>query len=148
MARTKRYHAKGKYRSGLEKDTSLVLAECQKAVRYEQLKIEWEDLHYRTYTPDFQLDNGILIETKGLFNSEDRNKHLEVRKQHPELDIRFVFSNSKAKLYKGAKSTYSNWCDKQGFLWSHRVIPEGWLKETGDVIGLVRIPLKYERIKR
>ena len=148
MARTKRYHAKGKYRSGLEKDTSLVLAECQKAVRYEQLKIEWEDLHYRTYTPDFQLDNGILIETKGLFDSADRNKHMEVRKQHPELDIRLVFSNSKAKLYKGAKSTYSNWCDKQGFLWAHRVIPEGWLKETGDVIGLVRIPLKYERIKR
>tara|TARA_B100000780_G_scaffold100989_2_gene70547 strand:- start:399 stop:845 length:447 start_codon:yes stop_codon:yes gene_type:complete len=148
MARTKRYHAKGKYRSGLEKDTSLVLAKCQKAVRYEQLKIEWEDLHYRTYTPDFQLDNGILIETKGLFDSADRNKHLEVRKQHPELDIRLVFSNSKAKLYKGAKSTYSNWCDKQGFLWAHRVIPEGWLKETGDVIGLVRIPLKYERIKR
>jgi len=148
MARTKRYHAKGKYRSGLEKDTSLVLAKCQKAVRYEQLKIEWEDLHYRTYTPDFQLDNGILIETKGLFDSADRNKHMEVRKQHPELDIRLVFSNSKAKLYKGAKSTYSNWCDKQGFLWAHRVIPEGWLKETGDVIGLVRIPLKYERIKR
>jgi len=148
MARTKRYHAKGKYRSGLEKDTSLVLAKCQKAVRYEQLKIEWEDLHYRTYTPDFQLDNGILIETKGLFDSADRNKHMEVRKQHPELDIRLVFSNSKAKLYKGAKSTYSNWCDKQGFLWAHRVIPEGWLKETGDVIGLVRIPLKYEKIKR
>jgi len=148
MARTKRYHAKGKYRSGLEKDTSLVLAKCQKAVRYEQLKIEGEDLHYRTYTPDFQLDNGILIETKGLFDSADRNKHMEVRKQHPELDIRLVFSNSKAKLYKGAKSTYSNWCDKQGFLWAHRVIPEGWLKETGDVIGLVRIPLKYERIKR
>ena len=83
----KRHHAKARYRSGLEKSTALVLAGCQKVVRYEQLKIEWEDLRYRTYTPDFQLDNGILIETKGQFDSEDRHKHIEVRKQHPELDI-------------------------------------------------------------
>ena len=104
----KRYHAKAKYRSGLEKSTALLLAECQKAVRYEQLKIEWEDLRYRTYTPDFQLDNGILIETKGIFDSEDRNKHIQVRSQHPELDIRFVFSNAKGKLYKGSKTTYGS----------------------------------------
>ena len=148
MPATKRYYAKGKYKSGLEKETALVLTKCQKTVRYEQLKIEWEDLHYRTYTPDFQLDNGILIETKGIFDSEDRNKHIEVRKQHPELDIRFVFSNAKSKLYKGAKSRYSEWCDKHGFLWSHRVIPEAWLKETGSVIKADRIPLKYEKIKR
>jgi len=147
MAKTKRYHAKGKYRSGLENTTALALAKCQKAVRYEQLKIEWEDLRYRTYTPDFQLDNGILIETKGIFGSDDRNKHIEVRKQHPELDIRFVFSNSNAKLYKGAKSTYADWCDKKGFLWAHRVIPEVWLKEEGSILNTNRIPLKTEKRK-
>ena len=147
MQQSKRYHAKGKYRSGLEKTTALILAGCQKAVRYEQLKIEWEDLRYRTYTPDFQLDNGILIETKGIFDSEDRNKHLEVRKQHPELDIRFVFSNAYAKLYKGAKSKYSGWCDKHDFLWANRVIPEAWLEEKGDIIKADRIPLKKERRK-
>jgi len=107
MPKPKRQHLKAKYRSGLEKQTALVLSECQKKVRYELLKIEWEDLRYRTYTPDFQLDNGIFIETKGIFDSEDRRKHVEVRKQHPELDIRFVFSNAKAKLYKGAKSRRS-----------------------------------------
>ena len=127
MPKPKRQHLKAKYRSGLEKQTALVLSECQKKVRYELLKIEWEDLRYRTYTPDFQLDNGIFIETKGIFDSEDRRKHVEVRRQHPELDIRFVFSNAKAKLYKGAKSRYCDWCEKNDFLYSHRLIPQGWL---------------------
>tara|TARA_R110002012_G_scaffold41402_1_gene113293 strand:+ start:6040 stop:6483 length:444 start_codon:yes stop_codon:yes gene_type:complete len=141
----RRYHSKRKYRSGLEKSTALVLSKCQKIVRYEQLKIEWEDLRYRTYTPDFQLDNGILIETKGQFDSEDRHKHIEVRRQHPELDIRFVFSNARSKLYKGSKTTYAQWCEKKGFLWANRVIPEEWLKEEGTATRKRIIPLKTER---
>ena len=112
---------------------------------YELLKIEWEDLRYRTYTPDFQLDNGIFIETKGIFDSEDRRKHVEVRRQHPELDIRFVFSNARGKLYKGAKSRYCDWCDKNDFLYSHRLIPKEWLTERGRCVTQTKIPLKTKR---
>ena len=140
-----KFHNKGRYRSGLEKEIAAVLKENQKKVRYEALKIEWEDLRYRTYTPDFVLDNGIIIESKGIFDSDDRRKHLEIQKQHPELDIRFVFSNAKGKLYKGAKSRYFEWCDKNNILWSHRVIPKEWLKERGKPILVDRIPLKVNR---
>lgn len=143
----KRKHNAKRYRSGLEKEVAAYLKNNQQKVRYEVLKIEWEDLRYRTYTPDFMLDNGIIVETKGIFDSEDRRKHLEVRKQHPELDIRFVFSNSMAKLYKGSKTRYCNWCDKNGFIWAHRVIPEEWLKEKGRVIKAKTITLK-EKIKK
>lgn len=52
------------YRSGLEDKLVDSLSKIQKEVRYEELKIEWEDLRYRTYTPDFLLDNGIIIEAK------------------------------------------------------------------------------------
>lgn len=45
------------------------------------------------YLPDFRLPNGIYIETKGWFKSEDRKKHLLIKFQQPHLDIRFVFSN-------------------------------------------------------
>lgn len=145
MVKAKRQHLKYRYRSGLEKSTALVLAECQKTVRYEQLKIEWEDLRYRTYTPDFQLDNGIFIETKGIFDSEDRYKHIEIRKQHPELDIRFIFSNAKGKLYKGSKTTYATWCEKNNFLYSHRLIPSKWLTERGFCVSHKVIPLKTQR---
>ena len=141
----KRKHNSRRYRSGLEKEVAAYLKSEQKEVRYELLKIKWEDLRYRTYTPDFVLDNGIIIETKGIFDSDDRRKHLEVRKQHPELDIRFVFSNAKAKLYKGAKSRYFDWCDKNDFMWAHRVIPEAWLKEKGKPIKTDRIALKHKR---
>lgn len=124
-----RRHNSRKYRSGLEKEVAAFLSSNQKSVRYEKLKIEWEDFRYRIYTPDFVLDNNIIIETKGIFDSEDRRKHLEIKKQHPHLDIRFVFSNSRSKLYKGAKTMYQEWCDKNNFKWAHRVIPEEWLKE-------------------
>jgi len=145
MPKPTRLHLKAKYRSGLEKQTALALSESQKKVRYELLKIEWEDLRYRTYTPDFQLDNGIFIETKGIFDSEDRRKHVEVRRQHPELDIRFVFSNARGKLYKGAKSRYCDWCDKNNFLYSHRLIPKEWLTERGRCVTQTKIPLKTKR---
>lgn len=142
-----RRHHRGAYRSGLEDGLAEFLEGVQQEVRYEKLKIEWEDLKYRLYTPDYELDNGIIIEAKGLFTPDDRRKHLEIKKQHPELDIRFVFSNAKAKLNKGAKTRYFEWCEKNNFLWSHRIIPKEWLQEPGVTSSVTRIPLKTERRK-
>ena len=120
-------------RSGLEDIVATYLKEHKVKFLYEKIKIEWEDLSYRTYTPDFVLNNGIIIETKGLFTSEDRRKHIEVQKQHPELDIRFVFTNERNKLYKGSKTTYGMWCDKNNFKYATRIIPLQWLKEKNNV---------------
>ena len=119
------------YRSGLEHKISMALDTIKYKYDYESIKIEWEDLAYRTYTPDFILKNGIIIETKGRFLTTDRRKHLCIKKQHPKLDIRFVFTNSRSKLSKGAKSTYAEWCIKYGFRYYDRIIPEDWLKEKG-----------------
>ena len=66
-----------------------------------------------------------------MFTAADRRKHLTIKRQHPKLDIRFVFENSRRKLRKGAKSTYGEWCYKYGFLYTSRVIPEEWTKEKG-----------------
>jgi len=138
----KRRHFSKTYRSGLEEEAAAFLKSRQKKVEYEKLKIEWEDLKYRTYTPDFELDNGIIIETKGIFSPSDRRKHLEIQRQHPNLDIRFVFSNANSKLYKGAKSRYCDWCEQKGFKWAHRVIPEGWLLEKGSRMKEQRLKVK------
>lgn len=137
-----RKHNANRYRSGLERVVAEFLKQNKKNFRYEDLKIEWKDLRYRTYTPDFILDNGIIVETKGIFDNEDRRKHLAVREQHPELDIRLVFSNTRAKLYKGSKTTYAMWCEKNNFLYSHRVIPPDWLEEKGKAVKTKRIKLK------
>jgi hypothetical protein len=119
------------YRSGLEIKVKDYLKEHKVKFKYEAIKIEWEDLMYRTYTPDFVLPNGLIIEVKGLFTAGDRRKHLAIKKQHPNLDIRFVFESSKRKLSKGAKSTYATWCEKNKFLYADRIVPEDWLKEKG-----------------
>mgnify|MGYP005720770417 CR=1 FL=1 len=74
---------KNGYRSGLEDTVASYLKTHKIKFLYEKIKIEWEDLAYRTYTPDFILDNGIIIETNGRFIALDRRKHLAIKKQHP-----------------------------------------------------------------
>ena len=66
-----------------------------------------------------------------MFTAADRRKHLAIQRQHPKLDIRFIFENSRRKLRKGAKSTYAEWCIKYNFRYGTRVVPEEWLKEKG-----------------
>ena len=94
------------------------------------------------------MPNGIIIEVKGQFTAADRRKHLAVQKQHPNLDIRFVFEGSKRKLRKGAKSTYGEWCIKYGFRYYDRVIPEDWLKEKGRNKHDKFINFRGSKIKR
>lgn len=127
---TKRQAAvKHGYRSGLEEDIDKTLQENQIDGEYEQHTIKYtipESKH--TYTPDFRLPNGIFVETKGRFVIDDRKKHLLIKAQHPELDIRFVFQNSRGKIRKGSKTTYADWCDKHGFIYADKTIPTDWLK--------------------
>jgi hypothetical protein len=116
------------YRSGLEDRISKQLKAAKVPVKYEEMKIVYQVNETRKYTPDFELPNGIIIESKGRFVQADRKKHLLIKKQHPELDIRFVFSNSRARIYKGSKTTYGMWCDKHGFLYADKLIPKEWIK--------------------
>jgi len=148
LHKARRMAIKYGYRSGLEHNLSLYLDKHKVKYDYENIKIEWEDLAYRTYTPDFILYNGIIIETKGRFLAADRRKHIAIKKQHPKLDIRFVFTNSRAKLSKGAKSSYADWCIKHGFRYYDRIIPEDWLKEKGKNKHPTFIKFKGSKVKR
>ena len=119
------------YRSGLEDTIANQLDMMRVKYKYEELKISYtvpESKH--KYTPDFQLPNGIIVETKGRFVTADRKKHLLVKQQHPELDIRFVFSNPRCRISKISKTTYADWCDKYGFKYAAKMIPEEWINET------------------
>jgi hypothetical protein len=75
------------------------------------------------------LDNGIFVETKGRFTASDRAKHILVKEQHPNLDIRFVFTNPNQRISKRSKTTYADWCDKNGFKYAHALVPVEWIKE-------------------
>lgn len=118
------------YRSGLEDKVAKALEALGIDPRYEQEKITYVvPTRKATYTPDFRLPNGIFVETKGRFVVADRQKHLFIKAQHPELDIRFVFSNSKAKISKTSQTTYAMWCEQHGFKYADKEIPSEWLNE-------------------
>ena len=118
------------FRSGLEVDVAKQLEDLGVDYTYESFKIPFiQPTKSRTYTPDYQLPNGIIIETKGQFKTEDRQKHLWVKQQNPELDIRFVFSRSLTKIAPRSPTTYADWCIKNGFLFSDKLIPIKWIKE-------------------
>ena len=120
----------GGFRSGLEETIAKQLKDAGVPVSFEQYTIKYViPASDHVYTPDFVLPNGIIVEGKGLFESEDRKKHLLIKQQYPHLDIRFVFSNPSQKLYKGSKTTYADWCDKYGLLYAKKFVPGEWLKE-------------------
>jgi len=126
----KQVAAKYGFRSGLEERVAEQLDKAGIDYTYEQVKLNYiKPASKHVYTPDFVLSNGIVIETKGRFLLADRQKHILVKKHNPTLDIRFVFSNSNARISKASTTTYAQWCIKNGFLFSDKTIPEEWMDE-------------------
>jgi hypothetical protein len=118
------------FKSGLEESVSNQIASRGLSVQYESEEVSYIiPASEHTYHPDFKLPNGIRVETKGRFVLADRKKHLLVKQQNPELDIRFVFTNSKNKINKKSKTTYADWCEKNGFKYADKVIPDEWFSE-------------------
>ena len=117
------------FRSGLEKDIAAQLRASGIDPKYESLKLKYRVEKDHTYTPDFPITNKIIIETKGRFLTSDRMKMLLIQKQYPEYDFRFVFNNSKARISKISKTTYGEWCERNGFKYADKVIPQSWIEE-------------------
>jgi len=115
------------YRSGFEATLANQLKRGGVSFQYETLQLEYTKT--ATYTPDFILPNGIIIEAKGLWTVEDRTKHLLVKAQHPHLDIRLVFMNAFNKIRKGSNTTYAAWCEKKNIQYANKTIPKSWLSQ-------------------
>jgi hypothetical protein len=119
------------YRSGLEDLVAKQLQAAGKPFEYEpkEGKIEYtKPTTSHKYTPDFVFKN-FIVETKGRFVTADRKRHKLIKDQHPDIDIRFVFSNSKTRISKTSKTTYAKWCELNGFKYADKLIPDSWLKE-------------------
>lgn len=132
------------FRSGLESDTFNDLKEKGVTFEYEP---SWGKIKYiepaktRTYSPDFFITTRsgkqIIVETKGIWDRADREKHRLIKLQHPDLDIRFVFHRSKSKIRKDSKTTYADICSGKGWgpfknlTWkfADKKIPQEWLDE-------------------
>lgn len=117
------------FRSGLEEKIAEELRLAGIDPKYESTKLPYEVHKKHTYTVDFPVTDTIMIETKGRFLTADRMKMLEVQRQYPQIDFRFVFSNSNAKISKVSKTTYGRWCEKNGFKYADKHIPKEWIEE-------------------
>ena len=113
-----------------EKNTACQLEEAGVPFKYEAHTLSYiQPSVVKRYIADFWLlRSGIIIETKGRFTAADRQKMAQVIEQNPKLDIRMLFMRDQP-LNKGAKMTYSQWCDKRGIKYAIGKIPEEWLKE-------------------
>jgi hypothetical protein len=118
------------YRSGLEDKVADQLRALSVPVCYEATKVRYTPpLKTRTYCPDFILPNGVIVETKGRFVTADRQKHKCIKAEHPDLDIRFVFSNPNQRISKTSKTTYAKWCEDHGFTYAAKLIPQTWIMD-------------------
>lgn len=84
---------------------------------YEPMKIDYtipESKH--KYTPDF-VRGKLIYELKGRWTAQDRKKMKLLVEQHPEFEIIMVFQNPTIKINKGSKTSYADYCDKNGIKW-------------------------------
>ena len=80
-----------KYRSKFELSLAKTLTANNIEFQYEEERFEYIPAP-RHYTPDFYFpETNIYVEAKGHLDKGDRVKMVLMKKQHPELDIRFVF---------------------------------------------------------
>ena len=115
------------YRSKFEVKVAADLGKRKVDFQYEKVSFDYVP-KIRNYTPDFYLpESKIYIETKGRLTTNDRVKHLLIKDQYPDLDIRFVFVNADNKISRTSKTTYANWCDRHKFLWAESLVPMEWL---------------------
>lgn len=105
---------------------------CYEDTRFKYLVPERQS----HYTPDFRIEKSggdIFIEAKGRMDAACRQKHILLKQQHPDLDLRFVFMNQNQKLYKGSDTTLAQWAEQHGFVYAHKHIPQEWLQ--GELNG-------------
>lgn len=131
-ARSKWRKSYGDYtlRSNLEKKVATYLDAQKIKYDYESEKLKYViPASNHSYTPDFILKNGIVVEVKGRLTAADRKKMLLVREHNPDRDIRFLFAVDN-KINKASKTTYSSWCEKHGFQYcvsKDGKLPTEWL---------------------
>lgn len=143
-----------KLKSGFEKKVAAYLAEKKVPFEYESIKVPYKvPEKKRTYNPDFELPNGLIIEAKGKLDRDVREKMALVLEQNPTLDIRLLFMRDN-KIAKNSKTRYSDWCKKRGIKYAVSEsghIPDEWLVEalaSNSLDGTTSVPASKHPTKK
>lgn len=135
----KKLRLKPKLKSLLEDEVAAQLTAAGVKFGYESKTLKFTvPAREAKYRPDFTFDKPIIIEAKGRFGHRGSDsdgarvrQHLILAKQqNPDIDMRIVFQNAKAKIYKGSKTTYAKWAEDHDFKWADKgIVPAAWIKE-------------------
>jgi len=118
-----------KLKSSFEETVAAQLEQLGFSVLYETKYIRYtQPAKQRKYLIDFDL-GAFYVEVKGYLEPEDRKKLIWV-KQYADKEIRILFQNASLPIYKGSKTTYGEWADKNGFKWAEGAIPQDWIDEA------------------
>lgn len=141
----KRKPANHQWRS--ESEARVASALTGTGATYESVRFQYPS-KVRTYLPDFILPNGILLEVKGWFTPADRAKLKAVVAEHPDLDIRLVLDTPHQWTTKKKTMTNAQWCEKNGFPWAAKEVPQEWIDEPLNVLSDRAIKLAGIPVKR
>ena len=105
---------KSKFEAAVWKELRKHYNSCQ----YEPDKHEYiQPVIHRKYIPDFKMARNVYIEAKGKLDLATRQKMVWFKECNPKVVIIFLFMNPDNKITKRSKTSYSNWAEKEGFLW-------------------------------
>ncbi len=115
-------------KSGFERSIDANLRSRGKEYTYETLELPY--ILHGTYHPDFMINGGaVVVEAKGVLDRDSKRKMVAIRKQYPDLDIRFLFMEADKKV-PGTKQSHGQWATKNGFPWAEGIeIPEEWFEQ-------------------
>ena len=129
-------------RSKFEKRTATILFDWNIPYKYEETSYEYDEplrknrarcgdcestnlIRTGWYTPDFFLDNGVIIECKGRWTAADRRKMLAVEDAHG-LGIKMLFMRDN-KIHRNSSTYYSDYCMDNNIDYAVGVPPRSWL---------------------
>lgn len=121
------------YRSWLEADVAQDLKKRKIKFGYETRSITYvEPSKVRTYTPDLDIGEDLIVEVKGRWTAQDRRKMGHVLEQNPDLDIRILFDKDNT-ISRNSKTRYSDWCKKRQIKFAiGNKVPQGWIDESSN----------------
>lgn len=132
------------YRSKKEEELAEWLSTHDIGFQYESLKLDYQKpirkglcnecgksnvVQKSSYTPDFVLENGTIIEYKGRLTRKDRTKLLSVLKCNPGIKLKLLFGSDN-KLEKNNNKRYSQWATENGFDYALGTPPRRWLRSV------------------
>jgi hypothetical protein len=104
-----------KYKSKFEEQIAPILTNYLETTEiYEQDRFSYTIPC--NYTPDWKITPNLYVESKGLFDQADRRKMKIVKDTYPDITFIMLFQDPNKRIAKNSKTTYKDWCIKNGFV--------------------------------